>query len=50
MTRYAGVDHVVPLVKGGSNGPDNLVIACSTCNLRKNDKLPHEWPEGGRLL
>jgi len=44
------VDHVVPLSRGGSNGPENLVIACPACNLRKHDKLPHEWPESGRLL
>ena len=41
------VDHVVPLSRGGSNGPENLVIACASCNLRKNAKLPHEF--GGRL-
>lgn len=44
------VDHVIPLIRGGSNGPENIVIACPTCNLRKNDKMPHEWAEGGRLL
>jgi 5-methylcytosine-specific restriction endonuclease McrA len=44
------VDHVVPLSRGGSHSPDNIVIACPTCNLRKNNKLPHEWLEGGRLL
>lgn len=44
------VDHVIPLARGGSNGPENLVIACPTCNLKKQDKLLHEWPEGGRLL
>lgn len=44
------VDHVIPLVRGGSNAPDNLVIACPVCNLSKHNKLPHEWPEGGRLL
>jgi 5-methylcytosine-specific restriction endonuclease McrA len=37
------VDHLVPLAKGGHNGPDNIVIACPTCNLSKNDKLPEEW-------
>jgi 5-methylcytosine-specific restriction endonuclease McrA len=41
------VDHAVPLSKGGSNGPENLVIACPHCNLSKNDKLPHEF--AGRL-
>lgn len=33
------VDHVIPLAKGGSNGPENLVIACPTCNMRKRDKI-----------
>jgi 5-methylcytosine-specific restriction endonuclease McrA len=37
------VDHVVPLSKGGSDGPDNLVIACPTCNLRKGAKMPDEF-------
>lgn len=44
------VDHIVPLSRGGSNDPSNLVISCPTCNLSKNDRLPHEWPQGGRLL
>jgi 5-methylcytosine-specific restriction endonuclease McrA len=44
------VDHVVPLTRGGSNDPSNLVIACPSCNQSKNNKLPHEWPQGGRLL
>lgn len=43
-------DHVIPLSRGGSNGPENLVIACRECNERKHTKMPHEWPEGGRLL
>jgi 5-methylcytosine-specific restriction endonuclease McrA len=44
------VDHVVPLSRGGSNDISNLVIACQTCNLSKNSKLPHEWARGNRLL
>jgi 5-methylcytosine-specific restriction endonuclease McrA len=44
------VDHIVPLSRGGSNWPDNLVIACRSCNLSKHNKLPHEWVQGGRLL
>lgn len=44
------VDHIVPLSRGGSNWPENLVIACSTCNRSKGNKLPHEWSKGGRLL
>ncbi len=45
------IDHVIPLSRGGSNGPDNIVIACPICNLSKGDKLPHEWNgNGGKLL
>lgn len=44
------VDHIVPLSRGGSNGPENIVIACPPCNLSKGNKLPHEWSQGGRLL
>lgn len=44
------VDHIVPLSRGGTNSLENLVLACPHCNQTKNNKLPHEWPEGGRLL
>lgn len=44
------VDHVVPLSRGGSNDPANLVISCHSCNESKGAKLPHEWPQGNRLL
>lgn len=43
-------DHVIPLSRGGTNYIDNIVIACPSCNSKKNNKLPHEWAEGGRLL
>lgn len=43
-------DHVIPLSRGGYNDISNIVIACARCNRRKHNKLPHEWPEGGRLL
>jgi len=36
-------DHVIPLSRGGSDAPDNIVVTCPACNLSKNDKLPHEW-------
>lgn len=42
------VDHRIPLSRGGSNHPSNLVLACPNCNLSKHDKLPHEWSD--RLL
>lgn len=37
------VDHVMPLSRGGTNNPENLVIACPTCNLRKNKKTAEEF-------
>lgn len=42
------IDHLVPLVQGGSNKPENLVLACPSCNCSKGGKMPHEW--GDRLL
>ena len=36
-------DHVIPLSRGGSDGIDNVVPCCVTCNRRKGSKLPREW-------
>lgn len=49
LTEYH-VEHCVPLSRGGSDHPDNKVLACPSCNMSKNAKLPHEWVKGGRLL
>lgn len=35
-------DHVTPISRGGDNGWSNVVTACSKCNLKKADRLPHE--------
>lgn len=44
-------DHVIPVSRGGSNGPENIVCACAWCNQSKSDRLPHEWSgNGGKLL
>jgi 5-methylcytosine-specific restriction endonuclease McrA len=29
------LDHVVPLARGGTNTPENLVVSCDDCNARK---------------
>lgn len=32
------VDHVIPLIKGGTDARENLVAACAECNLGKSDR------------
>ena len=53
-------DHVVPRAKGGITSWENVVAACSACNLRKGSKLlrqtsmelqrPPRQPEAGQLM
>jgi 5-methylcytosine-specific restriction endonuclease McrA len=37
------VDHITPVSKGGSNGLENIAIACAPCNRRKLAKWPWEF-------
>ncbi len=37
------VDHWTPLIRGGSNGPDNLALLHEKCNLAKAAQLPSEF-------
>lgn len=37
------VDHIIPVAKGGTDDPDNLVACCRRCNFSKRDKLPEEF-------
>jgi 5-methylcytosine-specific restriction endonuclease McrA len=37
------VDHRIPITRGGSDNPENLVISCPECNLLKHTKLPQEF-------
>lgn len=37
------VDHFVPLSRGGSNWPDNIVVSCGPCNITKHTAMPWEW-------
>lgn len=38
------IDHVIPLSKGGTNWPHNIVVSCVHCNVTKGDRIPFaEW-------
>jgi 5-methylcytosine-specific restriction endonuclease McrA len=37
------LDHVVPLIRGGSSTRGNCVPACKECNNQKKHLLPVEW-------
>ena len=41
--RTIEMDHVVPLSRGGTHTPDNVVPACFACNRSKASKLFGEW-------
>lgn len=42
------IDHVIPLVRGGTNYEGNLVPCCLSCNSRKQDRLAIEFRLGLR--
>lgn len=37
------IDHVIPIALGGTNHPENIVLACQACNLAKNAKHPMDF-------
>ena len=41
-TQELTFDHVVPKSRGGKTSWSNIVTACTRCNLRKGNRLPHE--------
>lgn len=36
-------DHIMPLVLGGSNWPENIQLLCRTCNCRKQASHPEDF-------
>lgn len=38
-----GVDHLIPLTRGGKDAVANLVSCCKACNIEKNDRTPEEF-------
>jgi 5-methylcytosine-specific restriction endonuclease McrA len=43
-------DHIMPLVRDGSNDISNIQLLCQRCNHRKNDKHPLDWARENGLL
>lgn len=41
------MEHLVPIVAGGASEPDNLALACFSCNRRKWDRRAGVDPEAG---
>ena len=33
---------MIPVARGGTDEPDNLVAACKRCNFSRQDRLPEE--------
>jgi 5-methylcytosine-specific restriction endonuclease McrA len=44
LPRTATLDHLIPQSKGGSNFPENIVLACHECNNKRGNSMP---PENG---
>lgn len=36
-------DHLIPRNRGGDDSPDNLVLACRSCNSSRGDRGVFEW-------
>ena len=36
-------EHKTPLSRGGLHAPENIVLSCATCNLRKGNKTEEEY-------
>ncbi len=47
-TRSLTIDHVIPRSRGGNDSWNNLVLACSRCNVKKGNKFLEQT--GMRLL
>lgn len=47
------VEHIIPNSRSGSDDPDNLALACPSCNLHKSDRVEAADPDsnaGERLF
>lgn len=44
------IEHVIPVSRGAPNSIDNIVLACSRCNLEKKDKTAEEYLRWKELI
>ena len=44
------IEHVIPRQHGGSDGADNLCLACPDCNLRKGPNLTGIDSQSGEVV
>lgn len=42
------LDHLTPKAHGGKDVPKNLVLACRSCNSRRQDRSLSEWAKAAR--
>ena len=45
ITGIKTIDHKIPVIKGGTNNKENLVLCCKHCNSQKNNKTEEEYRE-----
>ena len=48
-TKFASVDHINPVTKGGKNSFDNYVTACWECNLTLKDTAVEDKPSHDKI-
>lgn len=50
LERDFHLDHIMPLIRGGSNTDDNMQLLKSTCNHQKNAKHPIDFMQSRGFL
>lgn len=44
------IEHIIPLIKGGTNDESNLWLACPLCNGHKSSKVEAGDPKTGEIV